>query len=323
MLSQLSATSVENAQLKRQLEGHRAGPITPSPHFPWSQPSPETEQREEQREQAWAASQQQGSQKTAPTQYFHVPQTSATAMQPQQLRAKTAAIVEGTVRPCWQPPNDNSADGAQYHGELYGEQEEESDSDEEEEETNHKRKKKKSGDFQPKLIRKEAEKIMLAAYPDVVSYRGWKTAVIHAVVHASARPDPETVLLWLNEAFLPESTVDSLHAIPKTLLSIDGKLATALQHMLVTAGQKAKNLLHRIQMKMQEELETHRRLLGGRQILHMISKAFVTSDNQEIYLGVEHLANLHLNSANDLEVLEPMGAYRESIASTDHSGKRP
>ena len=142
---------------------------------------------------------------------------------------------------------------------------------------------------------------MLSAYPDVVSFRGWKTAVIHAVVHASARPDQDTVLLWLNEAFLPESTVDSLHTIPKTLLSIDGKLATALQHMLVTAGNKAKNLLHRVQMKMQEELETHRRLLGGRQILHMISKAFVTSDNQEIYLGVEHLANLHLNSANDLE----------------------
>ena len=125
--------------------------------------------------------------------------------------------------------------------------------------------------------------------------------MIHAVVHASARPDQDTVLLWLNEAFHSTSTVDSLHTIPKTLLSIDGKLATALQHMLTTAGLKAKSLLHRIQMKMQEELETHSRLLGGRQILHMISKAFVTSDNQEIYLGVEHLANLHLNSTNDLE----------------------
>ena len=142
---------------------------------------------------------------------------------------------------------------------------------------------------------------MLSAYPDVVSFREWRAAVIHAVVQASARPDQETILSWLNEAFLPESTVESLHAIPKTLLSIDGKLATALQHMLVTAGKKAKNLLHRVQMKMQEELETHRRLLGGRQILHMISKAVVTSDNQEIYLGVEHLANLQLNSANALE----------------------
>ena len=142
---------------------------------------------------------------------------------------------------------------------------------------------------------------MLPVYPDVVSFRGWKTAVIHAVVHASARPDQDTVLLWLNEAFHATSTVDSLHTIPKTFLSIDGKLATALQHMLTTAGLKAKSLLHRIQMKMQEELETHSRLLGGRQILHLISKAFVTSDNQEIYLGVEHLDNLHLSSTNDLE----------------------
>ena len=127
MLNQVSATSQENAQLKRQIEGLMDGSI-PSPHFPWSQPSPETEQREEQREQAWAASQQQGSQKTAPTQYFHVPQATATAMQPQQIRTKTAAIVEGAVQPRWQPPNDDSAYGAQDD-----EEEEESESEEEEE----------------------------------------------------------------------------------------------------------------------------------------------------------------------------------------------
>jgi hypothetical protein len=148
-MCQLSANSLENTQLKRQLEGHRAGPIPPSPRFPWSQPSPETEQREEQREQAWSASQQQGSQKTAATQYFRVPQTSATAMQPQQLRTKTVAIVEEAVRPCWQPPSDNSADGAQYNGEQDEEQEEESESMEEEEETNHKNKNKCQVSFNP------------------------------------------------------------------------------------------------------------------------------------------------------------------------------
>ena len=64
-------------------------------------------------------------------------------MQPQQIRTKTAAIVEGAVQPRWQPPNDNSADGAQDD-----EEEEESES-EEEEETHQKKKKKKSGEFQP------------------------------------------------------------------------------------------------------------------------------------------------------------------------------
>ena len=142
---------------------------------------------------------------------------------------------------------------------------------------------------------------MLPPFPDVVSFRAWRTSVVHAVVHASARPDQNTVLLWLNEAFKPTSTIDSLHEIPKTLLSIDGKLATALQQMLNTAGLRGKTLLHRIQMKMQEELERHSRLLGGRQTLHMVTKAFVTSDNTETYLGVEHLANFHMNSSNDLE----------------------
>ena len=115
-------------------------------------------------------------------------------MQPQQITTKTAAIVEGAVQPRWQPPNDDSAYGAQDD-----EEEEESES-EEEEETHQTKLKKKIGEFQPKLIRKEAEKIMTLVYPDVVSFRGWKTAVIHAVVHASARPDQDTVLLWLQLA---------------------------------------------------------------------------------------------------------------------------
>ena len=51
LMCQLSANSLENTQLKRQLEGHRAGPIPPSPYFSWSQPSPETEQREEQQQE--------------------------------------------------------------------------------------------------------------------------------------------------------------------------------------------------------------------------------------------------------------------------------
>ena len=124
--------------------------------------------------------------------------------------------------------------------------------------------------------------------------------MIHAVVHASAGADPNTVLTWLTEAFKPESTVDSLHEVPTTLLSIDGKLVTALQHILNAAGTKGKTLVHQIQMKMQKELETHSRLLGGRQTLFMVSQAFVTTDNTETYLGVEHLAHLTVHNS-DLE----------------------
>ena len=68
------------------------------------------------------------------------------------------------------------------------------------------------------MVRKEAEKIILPLIPDEVSFRAWKTTVVHAVVHASARPDPNTVLVWLNQAFSPTSTLDKLHDTPTTLL---------------------------------------------------------------------------------------------------------
>ncbi len=59
-------------------------------------------------------------------------------------------------------------------------------------------------------------------------------------------------------------------------------------------------------MKMQEELERNTRL-GGRQALYMVAQSFVTADNTETYLGIEHLANLMLTN-NDL--VAPMGRNR-------------
>ena len=51
---------------------------------------------------------------------------------------------------------------------------------------------------------------------------------------------------------------------------------------------------------MQGELEHKNRLLGGRQALFMIAQTYVTADNTETYLGIEHLANLMLLN-NDLD----------------------
>ena len=131
------------------------------------------------------------------------------------------------------------------------------------------------------MVRKEAEKIILPSLPDVVGFRGWKTSVIHVVVPASARPDPNTVLVWISESFSPTSTLDKLHDTPTTLIFLDGKLSTAIQYILNQAGARGKALWHQINMKMQEELERNTRLLGGRQALYMVAQSFVTADNTE------------------------------------------
>ena len=59
-----------------------------------------------------------------------------------------------------------------------------------------------TGENIPKhLIRKEAEKIVFPPFPDVISWRAWKSSAIHAVVQASARPDPEAIIEWIKQSF--------------------------------------------------------------------------------------------------------------------------
>ena len=58
------------------------------------------------------------------------------------------------------------------------------------------------------LIRKEAEKVILPPFPDVVSFRAWKTQLSHAVVQASARPDTQNVIAWIHKSFAKGVSLD-------------------------------------------------------------------------------------------------------------------
>ena len=157
MLDLVTTTSLENVRLTKQVESlldgrrndlpqgqsqnqQQSSATIQSPHFPWSQPTPQPLQ--EQREE---------------TQFFNVPQTSATATQPQQERGvKAPTIIDGVFQPRRQPPNDNRTEGAQQEGgreetnshKSYFEEEEESESDGEK---IHKEPTKKSNEFQPML----------------------------------------------------------------------------------------------------------------------------------------------------------------------------
>jgi hypothetical protein len=321
---QVAATNQENQILRAQLESlsiqsttgqplvqplgqRQVGPIAQVPQFMWSQPATSLEQQQfswsppspplDQQNDDWGNGQQQ-----------HGGQPPWSCFDKSSGAVGNQGLNQGSAQPRWRPPQETAPAGFQqqqqqqdaHSQKSHFEVEYESDDEEDNEEETNTKRKKKQGTFHPKLIRKEAEKIMLLPFPDVVSFRSWKTSVVHAVVQASARPDQNTVLNWLAEAFKTKSILDSLHEVPTSLLSIDGKLATALQQILNTVGGNAKALLHRVQMKLQEELQGHNRVLGGRQVLFMITKNCVTSDNQETFLGIEHLANLFMSN-NDLE----------------------
>ena len=74
----------------------------------------------------------------------------------------------------------------------------------------------------------EVEKIVFSPLPDAVSFREWKTTVIHAVVQATARPDPEAVILWISKAFQKGMSLEDVHETPRRLISLDGKVAAAV-----------------------------------------------------------------------------------------------
>ncbi len=77
-------------------------------------------------------------------------------------------------------------------------------------------------------MRKEAEKIVFPPFPDVLSRRSWKTSESHAVVQASARPDPEAVLEWIKQSFEKGKKMEDVNEAPRHLLSLDGKVAAAI-----------------------------------------------------------------------------------------------
>ena len=68
---------------------------------------------------------------------------------------------------------------------------------------------------------------MLSPFPDVVTFRAWKTHLVHAVVQASARSDQTAVISWVSKVFEKGVTLDDLQSTPKSFVSLDNKLATA------------------------------------------------------------------------------------------------
>ena len=99
------------------------------------------------------------------------------------------------------------------------------------------------------------------------------------------------VTQWALEAFHSSSTMESLRSCPIALVSLDGKIMTGLQHTLRSSKHlRAKLIDQNINLATQETLERCRTTVGGRQGIHILTKQFVTSDNSESFLGIEHLS---------------------------------
>ncbi len=105
---------------------------------------------------------------------------------------------------------------------------------------------------------------------------------------------------WIKQFFDKGKKLEDANDTPRHLISLDGKVASAITYVLTQAGPKDKSLLSRITMKMQDELDHRSRLLSGRHALLMMAQSFTTADDTETYLGIEHVANLPMLN-NDLD----------------------
>ena len=91
------------------------------------------------------------------------------------------------------------------------------------------------------------------------------------------------------------SVEDLADSESKGYVTLDLKLAVALQQMISHGGNPAKELQDQVNRKMEESAKKGT-LIKGRQIVKLILMSFKTFDNAEIAYGFDHLSKLECGS---------------------------
>ncbi len=98
--------------------------------------------------------------------------------------------------------------------------------------------------------------------------------------------------VWATNTYSVEDLADS---DSMAYVTLDLKLAVALQHMILHGGNPAKELQDQVNRKMEESAKQGG-LIEGRQIVKLLLLSFKTFDNAEIVYGFDHLAKLECGS---------------------------
>ena len=111
-----------------------------------------------------------------------------------------------------------------------------------------------------------------------------KMALTMNVTSASADPDTEAWMSWLACAFVvhPEQISGG-----ERFAMMDIKLALALQMMLRSAPDDAKDVVHDIQLHA-ERRQSENRLIKGREIIAIILQSFRSSDRSDMVFRIQH-----------------------------------
>ena len=104
----------------------------------------------------------------------------------------------------------------------------------------------------PKI--KEAEQVHVPNCPNINTIQSWQTSLLQNVVAASGHRDVGPVVSWMIKVWATNkySVEDLADSESKSYVTLDLKLAVALQQMIQHGGNPAKELQDQVNRKMEE-----------------------------------------------------------------------
>ena len=209
-------------------------------------------------------------------------------------RAPVPAAAQGPNPP--DPPDDDD-DG--------DEDDEEEPSDDDDDDDDHRRNRRSSrrrrsrdrrSHNNPRISRKEAEKVNVPPLPKITKLDGWKMALTMNVTSASADPDIEVWMSWLACAFVVNPDLGFLaDSGGERFARMDIKLALSLQTMIRSAPDDEKDVAHDIQLHAERRQRENR--------IAIILQSFRSSDRSDMVFTIEHLIRLDYVGDKNMSVL--------------------
>ena len=148
---------------------------------------------------------------------------------------------------------------------------------------------------------KEAEKIIIPAWPRIDGLLRWRGEVIQRVVIASGDRDHKAWKDWISAATKDRPDMESLaDSAGIRYTSIDSKLAVALSQCINNAGESARDVVYKLNIMTQEKAKKDDFVLG-REILAIILESFRTANHDQLMFTVSHIHELQYPGDQNLD----------------------
>jgi hypothetical protein len=142
---------------------------------------------------------------------------------------------------------------------------------------------------------KEADKVIVPAYPNALTLYTWKTSLMRAVVVAAGKADYDGVIKWICQSWQVDKVTDLDSPGSAEYVMLDFKLVEGMDKMLNNGGEKSKRVKQKVDLQM-EAATRDNRILKGRQIVWMVCESFKTHDRSDLLCSFDHLAQVEVRN---------------------------